>query len=63
MNIGQRFVLSFVLVALGAAAACGGAGQADCGGACVDLGSEPSSCGACGVVCGDGATCKNGVCK
>lgn len=38
-------------------------GQADCGGACQNLGTDGSNCGGCGVVCGAGKTCQNGVCK
>ncbi len=35
---------------------------ADCDGACVDLEHDPGHCGDCGVVCGDGLTCVEGVC-
>jgi len=38
-------------------------GQADCSGACKSLGSDNSNCGACGVACGAGTACQNGICK
>ena len=38
---------------------CATAGQSCCDGACVDLTSNPNSCGACGVSCGGGACCMN----
>ena len=38
-------------------------GQADCNGACQNLGTDGTNCGGCGVVCGVGTSCKNGVCK
>jgi hypothetical protein len=34
----------------------------DCGGACVDVTSDPSHCGACGNACEPGATCAGGAC-
>jgi Stigma-specific protein, Stig1 len=37
-------------------------GQTACGGACVDLMTAPSNCGACGVVCRSGILCIAGVC-
>ena len=36
-------------------------GLAACGGACVDLSSDPANCGACGVVCPEGV-CASGAC-
>ena len=33
-----------------------------CGGACVDVRSDPSNCGACGVVCTAGQSCSSGLC-
>jgi hypothetical protein len=38
-------------------------GQAECQGACVNLASSNSHCGACGQACGGGTTCRNGVCQ
>ena len=38
-------------------------GQADCAGTCVNLASNAANCGGCGVACGAGTTCTNGVCK
>ncbi len=38
-------------------------GQADCNGACKNLGSDATNCGGCGVVCGAGTSCQNGVCR
>ena len=46
-------------VAPGNCSSCGGA---QCGGACVDLGSDPSNCGACGVVCTASQSCSSGTC-
>ncbi len=34
-----------------------------CGGNCVDVSSNPSHCGGCGIVCGGGSTCAGGVCS
>ncbi len=39
-----------------------GPGQADCGGACVNLGSDALNCGACGNACASGR-CDNGFCR
>ncbi len=39
------------------------AGQSSCGNACVDLHSDPFNCGACGLFCGFGNQCVNGVCQ
>lgn len=52
---------------LAAAAACGEGGACPmplevCGGACVDLRSDPRHCGACGRPCGAGLSCGGGVC-
>lgn len=38
------------------------AGQIACGGACVDVQTDPSHCGACGVRCAAGARCVAGSC-
>jgi hypothetical protein len=38
-------------------------GQADCAGACKNLGSDNGNCGACGTACATGTTCQNGTCK
>jgi len=38
-------------------------GQADCAGVCKALGTDGANCGACGVACGVGTTCQNGVCR
>jgi hypothetical protein len=38
-------------------------GQADCAGVCKNLANDGASCGGCGVACGAGTTCQNGVCK
>jgi formylglycine-generating enzyme required for sulfatase activity len=38
-------------------------GLADCNGACVNLASTSSDCGACGTKCTAPATCQNGACK
>ena len=38
------------------------AGLAPCGDACVDLGSDPSHCGACGGACGSAQLCDAGSC-
>jgi hypothetical protein len=51
---------SFALAACGAATTCA-TGETACGGACVDLQSDASHCGACGVSCGPG-TCSAGAC-
>jgi hypothetical protein len=41
---------------------CADAGLAECGGVCVDVSTDPANCGGCGVVCGPGSSCANGVC-
>jgi hypothetical protein len=38
-------------------------GQAACSGACKNLQTDNSHCGACGNPCGAGQTCCSGVCK
>ncbi|MCC7535445.1 MAG: hypothetical protein IT379_04505, partial [Deltaproteobacteria bacterium] len=35
----------------------------DCGGECVDTGSDPGHCGACGTLCGDEEVCSLGECS
>lgn len=37
-------------------------GLTDCDGECVDLGSDFTSCGACGAACATGEVCSGGVC-
>lgn len=37
-------------------------GQTTCGGICVNTLIDPSHCGTCGSVCGDGQSCEAGVC-
>lgn len=37
-------------------------GLTDCGGACTDVTSDPSNCGACGTVCAADETCAAGIC-
>jgi hypothetical protein len=34
----------------------------ECGGDCVNVGSDPENCGTCGHQCGGGSECKAGVC-
>ena len=41
---------------------CGSCSGAQCGGACVDTGSDASNCGACGVVCTASQSCSAGTC-
>jgi hypothetical protein len=38
-------------------------GLADCGGACVALGTDPANCGGCGRACNGGQSCINGFCR
>ena len=38
-------------------------GRADCGGACVNLATDPAHCGACQVACPAGSACSNGSCR
>ena len=38
------------------------AGQSCCMGDCVDLNTSQENCGGCGMACGAGETCSNGVC-
>jgi glucosylceramidase len=40
-----------------------GAVQVACGQRCVDLATDPTSCGACGLPCAAGQTCEAGVCQ
>ena len=37
-------------------------GTADCGGACVNLASDPTHCGGCAIACAAGTACHNGAC-
>ena len=37
-------------------------GQTNCGGECVDIGSDEDNCGSCGQVCGEGYECQSGEC-
>ncbi|MAC25698.1 MAG: hypothetical protein CMH59_04345, partial [Myxococcales bacterium] len=37
-------------------------GQVECSGECVDVGSDPDHCGACGTSCGAGEVCSEGSC-
>lgn len=37
-------------------------GELECSGACVDVGSSPMHCGACGVACGPTELCQAGTC-
>jgi hypothetical protein len=41
------------------AAHCGG----NCGGTCRNLNTDNTNCGACGIACGSGTTCVNGICE
>lgn len=45
----------------GPACACA-APLTSCGGVCVDLRTDPASCGACGAACDDGTPCRGGRC-
>ena len=50
----------------GAASSVGGSSGSTtsaCLGACVDLSTDPSNCGACGAVCDMGSSCKSGACE
>jgi hypothetical protein len=38
------------------------AGRSACGAACVDITSDPTNCGSCAVVCGDGEVCSEATC-
>lgn len=38
------------------------AGSTQCGPTCVDLGTSPAHCGACGHACGEGEQCAGGAC-
>ncbi len=55
----------FLLV--GALVACGGdscpAGQASCGGSCIDLMEDDANCGACGAACTGAQHCAAGACR
>lgn len=42
--------------------AAGSCGVASCDGACIELASDPSNCGACGNVCASGQVCRGGSC-
>ncbi len=39
------------------------AGQAECSGACKNLGTDGQNCGSCGTACPGAQTCKNGKCE
>ncbi|MFO0631189.1 MAG: hypothetical protein U0325_36960 [Polyangiales bacterium] len=39
-----------------------GAAETACGGACVDLASDPAHCGGCGFSCGAGTSCVGARC-
>ena len=41
---------------------CSDPNQTSCGGVCTDTSGDNNNCGACGVVCGSGATCQSGAC-
>jgi DUF1680 family protein len=45
----------------GAGQTCG-AGRTLCGGACVDVATDPANCGQCGNVCGAALLCSSGAC-
>lgn len=49
------------LTPAGGGAGCA-AGQATCGGVCIDVSADPANCGACGSVCAGGQSCFSGVC-
>lgn len=38
------------------------AGQAMCGGSCIDVTADPANCGGCGIQCGSGQGCADGAC-
>lgn len=39
------------------------AGQSACGEQCVDLATDPTSCGGCGIPCSTGQVCQEGACQ
>ncbi len=41
---------------------CSAQGLTDCGGACIDIFSDPFNCGGCGLICPDGQGCSGGAC-
>ncbi len=63
-------LLGCVLLAAACSSAGGGgptlvcaAGQAACGQVCLDVLSDPSNCGGCGIPCASDQTCQAGVCQ
>lgn len=38
-------------------------GEASCGGACIDVTSDPANCGGCGIACGPDQRCADGRCE
>src|SRR5438874_1784825 len=65
---GLGFMAALFGVGLSAHAGCGGgacvcgAGLDACGGACFDLSTDPTHCGACGTACDHDQLCNAGVC-
>lgn len=63
-----RGVRAAALAGLALAAGCGGgepscpAGQAACGGVCIDVTSDPTNCGACGKTCSASQICSGATC-
>jgi len=57
-NFWAVYECSFVFTSKGCAA-----GSSSCGGACANLQSDAANCGACGVVCAVGESCRKGICS